>query len=251
VKPTGSAADFIPARPTIAKMRAASKGCRGCHLYKVGTQTVFGEGPSRAHVLVVGEQPGDAEDKAGQPFVGPSGKLLDRAFDSAGIDRDDVYVTNAVKHFKWAKDARTKRRIHKTPNAGELRACFPWLEHEIALIKPQVIVCLGATAAKTLLGRTFSVTKMRGVAVKSQWAPMVFATVHPSAVLRAPSDERARAEQMFIADIRKVGRYLTREATALKRSDRETGTFFEWPSPSSTLGRRSGTSSASTRPSRE
>src|ERR1043165_590623 len=176
-KPTGSAADFIPARPTIAKLRAASKGCQGCDLFKVGTQTVFGEGPSTAHVMVVGEQPGDMEDRAGKPFVGPSGKLLDRAFEGAGIDRDDVYVTNAVKHFKWAKDARTKRRIHKTPNAGEVKACFPWLAHETPLITRDVIVCLGAAAPKGLLGRTFSVMKKRGVAIQSEWAPAVFATV--------------------------------------------------------------------------
>src|SRR5689334_15038684 len=156
-KPTGSAADFIPPRPTLASLRAASKGCRGCDLFKLGTQTVFGEGPTSARVMVVGEQPGDQEDKAGRPFVGPSGKLLDHAFDAAGIDRDDVYVTNAVKHFKWARDARTKRRIHKTPSAGEIRACQPWLEQEIALVRPHVIVCLGATAAKALLGRDFSV----------------------------------------------------------------------------------------------
>src|SRR5690242_9614532 len=180
-KPTGSAADFIPPRPTLASLRAAAKGCRGCDLFKLGTQTVFGEGPSRARVLVVGEQPGDTEDRAGKPFVGPSGKLLDRAFDAAGIDRDDVYVTNAVKHFKWAKDAKTKRRIHKTPSAGEIRACRPWLEQEIAIVRPEVIVCLGATAAKSLLGKSFSVMKSRGVAVETEFADVAFATVHPSA----------------------------------------------------------------------
>ncbi|HXT16121.1 MAG TPA: UdgX family uracil-DNA binding protein [Gemmatimonadaceae bacterium] len=211
-KATGSAADFIPPRATLSKLRAASKGCRGCHLFKLGTQTVFGEGPSTATVVVVGEQPGDQEDKAGRPFVGPSGKLLDRAFDAAGIAREDVYVTNAVKHFKWAKDARSARRIHQTPSAGEVKACHPWLAHEIALIRPQVIVVLGATAAKSLLGRTFSVMKQRGVLVKSDWAPAVFATVHPSAVLRAPRDQRVIAERMFIADMRKVGRYLAKHA---------------------------------------
>jgi uracil-DNA glycosylase family protein len=247
VKPTGSAADFIPPRPTLPKLRAAAKGCRGCHLYKLGTQTVFGEGPARARVMVVGEQPGDAEDKAGRPFVGPSGKLLDRAFDEAGIDRDDVYVTNAVKHFKWAKDARSDRRIHKTPNAGEIRACFPWLEHEIALIKPDVIVCLGATAAKTLLGRTFSVMKSRGVPVKSDWAPAVFATVHPSAVLRAPRDDRARAEAQFIADIKKVGRHVAKATPATKRAAPGARRFSAWP----TTAARSRTSSASTRSSRK
>lgn len=244
--PTGSAADFIPARATLSALRAASKGCRGCHLFKLGTQTVFGEGPRAAHVMVVGEQPGDAEDKAGRPFVGPSGRLLDHAFDAAGIDRDDVYVTNAVKHFKWAKDARSKRRLHRTPSAGEVRACFPWLEAEIALVKPRVIVCLGATAAKALLGRTFSVMKKRGIAIESEWASAVFATVHPSAVLRAPSDQRARAEQMFIADMRKVGRFLAKFMETSERTRGPARKFSGWP----TTGHRSTTSSASTRSSR-
>jgi len=248
-KPTGSAADFIPPRPTLTKLRAAAQHCRGCDLYTCGTQTVFGEGPSRARVLVVGEQPGDAEDRAGKPFVGPSGKLLDRAFDAAGIDRDDVYVTNAVKHFKWAKDAKTKRRIHKTPSAGEIRACRPWLEQEIAIVRPEVIVCLGATAAKSLLGKSFSVMKSRGVAVETEFADVAFATVHPSAVLRAPSEERARAEKMFIADMRKVGRYLEKlesGARKAKRAERPARRLSAWP----TTAHRSGTSSESTRSSR-
>jgi uracil-DNA glycosylase len=227
-KPTGSAADFIPPHATLSKLRAASKGCRGCDLYKLGTQTVFGEGPGSAKVMVVGEQPGDAEDKAGRPFVGPSGKLLDHAFDAAGIDRDDVYVTNAVKHFKWAKDTRTKRRIHKTPNAGEIRACMPWLEHEIALVQPRVIVCLGATAAKALLGRTFSVMKQRGIALESTWAPAVFATVHPSAVLRAPPDQRALAEKLFVSDMSAVGRYLRREEARVARRARGSRKLGGW-----------------------
>ena len=244
-KPTGSAADFIPPRPTLSKLRAAAEGCRGCDLFKLGTQTVFGEGPSRARVMVVGEQPGDAEDKAGRPFVGPSGKLLDRAFDAAGIDRDDVYVTNAVKHFKWARDSRSPKRLHKTPNVGEVRACFPWLQHEIALVKPQVIVCLGETAAKALLGRTFSVMKSRGIPTKSEWAHAVFATVHPSAVLRAPSDQRALAEKLFVADMRKVGRYLESER-AEKRAGSDVRRFAGWPA----TGSRSTISSESTRSSR-
>ncbi len=243
VKSTGSAADFIPPRPTLSKARAAAKGCRGCALYKFATQTVFGEGPSTASVMVVGEQPGDAEDKAGRPFVGPSGKLLDRAFEQAGIDRDDVYVTNAVKHFKWAKDAKTTRRLHKTPSAGEIRACHPWLETEIAFIKPDVIVCLGATAAKALLGRTFSVLKQRGVAIESEWAPAVFATVHPSAVLRAPSDQRALAERMFFADLRKVGRFLAKPKS--KRSVNGARKFSGWQ----TTAHPSDTSNASTQSS--
>jgi uracil-DNA glycosylase len=246
-KPTGSAADFIPRRATLSALRRAAAGCRGCHLYKLGTQTVFGAGPRSAEVVVIGEQPGDAEDKAGRPFVGPAGRLLDRALDAAGIDRDDVYVTNAVKHFKWAKDARTKRRIHKTPNAAEIRACRPWLDAEIALIKPRVIVCLGATAAKALLGRTFSVTKRRGIPIESEWAPAVFATVHPSAVLRAPSDQRGRAEQMFVADLRNVGRYLMREPAKSARTRRAAGKFGRWAATE----HPSHTSSASTRSSHE
>jgi uracil-DNA glycosylase family protein len=244
-KPTGSAADFIPPRPTLAKLRAASKGCQGCDLFKLGTQTVFGEGPAGAHVMVVGEQPGDMEDRAGKPFVGPSGKLLDRAFEGAGIDRDDVYVTNAVKHFKWAKDARTTRRIHKTPNAGEIRACLPWLQHEIALVRPHIIVCLGATAAKALLGRTFSVMKSRGIPIDSELAPAVFATVHPSSVLRAPPNERARAERMFMADIRAVARHLTK-ASSRKQTAQRARKLTAW----STTAHPSATSSASIRSSR-
>lgn len=245
-RPTGSAADFIPPRPTLTKLRAASKRCQGCDLFKVGTQTVFGEGPSTAHVMAVGEQPGDMEDRAGRPFVGPSGKLLDRALIAAGIDRDDVYVTNAVKHFKWAKDASTKRRIHKTPSAGEIRACFPWLEQEIALVKPRVIVCLGATAAKALLGRTFSVMKSRGVPIESELAPAVFATVHPSAVLRAPPDQRPRAEKMFMADVQAVASYLAKGSGARKRTTRGARKFPAW----STIAHPSATSSASIRSSR-
>jgi uracil-DNA glycosylase len=244
--PTGSAADFIPPRPTLPKLRAAAQSCRGCHLYKCATQAVFGEGPRAARVMFVGEQPGDVEDKAGHPFVGPSGKLLDRALDAAGIAREDVYVTNAVKHFKWAKDSRSKRRIHKTPNAGELRACAPWLAAEIALLRPRVIVCLGAIAAKSLLGRTFSVMKQRGMAIDSEHADVVFATVHPSAVLRAPSDQRAIAERLFIADIRKVGRYLDKPAKAAKRARKERNTPASWL----TTENRSVISSGRTRSSR-
>jgi uracil-DNA glycosylase len=201
-----SAADFIPLRPTLAKLRTAAKGCRGCNLYKLGTQTVFGEGPKRAKLMLVGEQPGDAEDRAGHPFVGPAGGLLDRALDAAAIDRDDVYVTNVVKHFKWKRDEDTKRRIHSKPSAAEVRACSPWLVEEIALVQPEAIVCLGATAAKALLGNSFSVTKRRAVAIESEWAPFVFATVHPSAVLRAPKARRAREERAFFRDLETIAR---------------------------------------------
>jgi uracil-DNA glycosylase family protein len=206
---TGSAADFIPPRPTLAKLREAARFCRGCKLWTVGTQTVFGEGPQRARVMIVGEQPGDEEDKQGQPFVGPAGRLLDAALEEAGIDRGSVYVTNAVKHFKWERGAKSTRRIHKKPNDGEIRACRPWLDQEMKLVKPEVVVCLGATAAQALLGKTFRVTKSRGQRVSAPFADAVFATVHPSSVLRAP-DSRARAEARaaFVSDLKKVARFL-------------------------------------------
>ena len=207
---TGSAADFIPAHPTLPKLRAASMTCRGCHLWTLGTQTVFGEGPKRARVMIVGEQPGDQEDRAGHPFVGPSGKLLDRALEEAGIDRGDVYVTNAVKHFKWERGEKSARRIHKKPNDAEIRACHPWLEEEIRLVQPDVVVCLGATAAQSIMGKTFRVTKERGRAVKAPNGSTVIATVHPSSVLRAPdASTRAQAEKEFFTDLKKVARQLS------------------------------------------
>ena len=209
---TGSAADFVPPNPTLRKLRLAAAGCRGCHLWMVGTQTVFGEGPERARVMIVGEQPGDQEDRAGHPFVGPSGKLLDRALEEAGIDRGDVYVTNAVKHFKWERGAKGQRRIHKKPNDTEIRACNPWLAEELRLVRPQVVVCLGATAAQALMGKTFRVTKERGKALPAAFGTVI-ATVHPSSVLRAPSgDARAQAEREFLADVRKVAQYLAKHA---------------------------------------
>jgi uracil-DNA glycosylase family protein len=245
VKPTGSAADFIPPRPTLAKMRASVQDCRGCDLYKFATQAVFGAGPARARLIVVGEQPGDVEDREGVPFVGPSGKLFDRALEAAGIDRGDVYVTNAVKHFKFAREARTKRRIHKSPSTGEVRACRPWLEHEIALIGPEIILCLGATAAKALLGSTFSVTKSRGKPIESEWGPEVYTTVHPSAVLRAPRDDRKAAEAAFFADIGKVAARMAKGAARGKRAGRQEPKFTTWP----TTAHRSRTSNAATRSS--
>ena len=184
--------------------------CRGCHLWTLGTQTVFGEGPKRARVMFVGEQPGDQEDRAGHPFVGPAGRLLDSALEQAGIDRDDVYVTNAVKHFKWERGEKSARRIHKKPNDAEVRACHPWLDEEIRLVQPEVVVCLGATAAQSIMGKSFKVTKERGKAVKAPYGGTVIATVHPSSVLRAPDAEaRAQAEREFVADIKKVARQLT------------------------------------------
>lgn len=208
VESTGSASDFLPARPTLTKLRAAVQDCRGCTLYANATQAVFGEGPKTAKLFVIGEQPGDAEDRAGHPFVGPSGLLLDRAFESAGIDRDEIYVTNAVKHFKWAKERRAPRRLHKTPSAGEVRACRPWLLAELSLIKPRAILCLGATASKAVFGPSFSVMKHRGKTLESDLAPIAFATVHPSAVLRAPEGERAAAERKFFSDVERVARHM-------------------------------------------
>ena len=210
VKPYAeSAAPYIPERPTLEKVRAASKGCKACWLWTLGTQTVFGEGPRQADVMFVGEQPGDQEDKAGRPFVGPAGKLLDRALEEAGIDRTSVYVTNAVKHFKWERTERSTRRIHKKPNDAEIRACRPWLESEIALVRPRVIITLGATASQALLGKQFRVTRDRGKPFPSPFAQAVFATVHPSSVLRAPdAAARALAEQELIADLTRVARHL-------------------------------------------
>jgi uracil-DNA glycosylase len=206
---TGSAADFIPPRPSLRTLREAARVCRGCKLWTVGTQTVFGEGPARARVMIVGEQPGDQEDKEGHPFVGPAGRLLDAALEEAGIDRGSVYVTNAVKHFKWERGEKTKRRIHKKPNDGEIRACRPWLDQEMKLVKPAVVVCLGATAAQALLGKTFRVTKSRGQKIAAPFADAVFATVHPSSILRAP-DPKARevARKAFVSDLKKVARFL-------------------------------------------
>jgi DNA polymerase len=203
-----SAADFIPPRPTLERLREAAAGCRGCDLWKHATQTVFGEGPKRAEVMLVGEQPGDQEDRQGHPFVGPSGRLLDEGLDAAGIDRARVYVTNAVKHFKFVRVEPTRRRLHKKPAPGEVRACHPWLEEEIRLVRPRVIVALGATAAQALLGPTFKVTEQRGKTVESAWAGTVIATVHPSAVLRAPADAREQARRDFFADLRRVARVL-------------------------------------------
>jgi uracil-DNA glycosylase len=206
---TGSAADFIPPKPTLATLLEAARGCRGCHLWMPATQTVFGEGPRTAEVMLVGEQPGDLEDRAGHPFVGPAGKLLDTALTQAGIDRTRVYVTNSVKHFKFVTIERG-RRLHKKPTAAEVRACNPWLQEEIRLIKPRVIVALGATAAQALLGKQFRVTQDRGKPVASDLAEAVIATVHPSAVLRAPDDRRDEARQEFIADLKRVAAYLSR-----------------------------------------
>jgi uracil-DNA glycosylase family protein len=200
----GTAAPLVPDRPTLKKLREAAAGCKACPLWETGTQTVFGEGSPDAELVLVGEQPGDEEDKAGRPFVGPAGRLLDQALDEAGIDRKLAYVTNVVKHFKW--QPRGKRRIHQKPNAAEIAACRPWLDAELALLKPKVLVCLGATAAQALLGRQFRVSKDRGVPVESELAPVVMATVHPSAILR--SDDRERELALFVEDLRRVAEAL-------------------------------------------
>jgi len=208
-KTAGDASPLIPPRPTISKLQEAARGCRACPLWKTGTQTVFGDGSRTAKVVFVGEQPGNDEDLAGKPFVGPAGKLLDKALVEAKIDRDEVYVTNVIKHFKW--EPRGKRRIHKKPNAGEIAACRPWLEAEIALVKPQIIVCLGATAAQALLGPKFLVSKQRGHFIESTLAPYIMATVHPSSILRAPDDESRHAEKRrFIDDLKKVARVISK-----------------------------------------
>jgi len=202
-----TAIPFLPAQLTIPQLKAAAAKCKGCDLWQRSTQTVFGEGSRRARIMLVGEQPGDKEDIAGHPFVGPAGKVLDEALIAAGIPRGDVYVTNAVKHFSWTPAQRGKRRIHKKPRYSEIRACRPWLEAEIAVTRPHVIVCLGATAAQALLGTDFSVMRRRGQFVPSPLAPRVMGTVHPSSILRAP-DQRSRHEQKnaFIEDLKIVAR---------------------------------------------
>jgi DNA polymerase len=202
----GSAATLIPEKPTLPKLRAAAADCKACPLWQTGTQTVFGEGAAHADVVFVGEQPGDQEDLEGRPFVGPAGKLLDKALVEAGIDRDQVYVTNVVKHFKW--QARGKRRIHQKPNWREIAACRPWLDTEIALLEPRVLVCLGATAAQALLGRDFRVSRQRGELVESPLAPNVLATVHPSSILRADAETRELEYREFVRDLEKVAQVI-------------------------------------------
>jgi uracil-DNA glycosylase family protein len=201
------AEDLIPPRPTLSSLKSAAADCQACDLWKTGTQTVFGEGVRRVRVMLVGEQPGNEEDLSGRPFVGPAGRLLDDALETAGIDRKQTYVTNVVKHFKW--EPRGKRRIHKKPNSLEIASCRPWLEAEIALIKPDVIVALGATAAQALIGPQFRVTKQRGEFIPSTLAPYVMATVHPSSILRAPDDETRQLElKLFIDDLKKLAKVI-------------------------------------------
>ncbi len=211
---TGSAADFIPPRPTLPTLREAAAGCRGCDLWLDATQTVFGEGAAHAAVMFVGEQPGDQEDRVGRPFVGPAGRLFDEALEAAGIDRGVVYVTNAVKHFKFVRTELVKRRLHKKPNAAQVRACNPWLREEIRLVQPKLVVALGSTAAQALLGTAFRVTQHRGEVVTSEWAGPVLATVHPSSVLRAPDEYRADARREFFEDVARVASYLRKARSA-------------------------------------
>ncbi len=206
-KTSGSAKEYFPEKLTLPSLRSAAADCKACDLWKRGTQTVFGEGRRRSTVLFVGEQPGNEEDLAGKPFVGPAGRLFDNALDEAGIDRAQTYVTNVVKHFKW--EPRGKRRIHKKPNAQEISACRPWLEAEISVVKPKVVVALGATAAQALLGPKFRVTQQRGEFIESTLAPYVMATGHPSSILRAPDEETRRLEyRRFVNDLKKLARVI-------------------------------------------
>jgi uracil-DNA glycosylase len=204
-----SAADFLPARRSLAALRAAAAGCRGCDLYEDATQTVFGEGRAKARVVVVGETPGDQEDRQGKPFVGPAGRELDRALDRAGIDRGDAYVTNAVKHFRFQE--RGKRRIHQKPDGRHIKACRPWLDAELGLLEPEALIVMGATAAQALLGASFKVTKERGKLLETELAPIVVATIHPSAILRERDDEaRHLQREAFTSDIHVAAEALRR-----------------------------------------
>jgi uracil-DNA glycosylase len=206
---TPTATELIPDRPTIPRMREAAAGCRACPLWKSGTQTVFGEGKRSASLVLVGEQPGDREDIVGKPFVGPAGRILDEALEAAGISRSSAYVTNVVKHFKWRPSGN--RRLHQTPRANEIEACKPWLEAEIAVVKPKALVCLGATAAKALLGSQVRITRDRGRPLESDLAPLTIATAHPSAILRLRDDaERRAAREELVADLTLVARALDR-----------------------------------------
>lgn len=204
---TTSARDFLPEKRTPEELRAAAQSCKGCDLYKDATQTVFGEGPKRAEIILVGEQPGDMEDRAGHPFVGPAGRLLDKALAEAGIQREQTYVTNAVKHFKWIW--RGKRRLHQKPAVREIAACRPWLEAEIESIQPKICVCMGSTAAQSVLGRAVLITKERGKFIESKLAPVTFITIHPSAIYRQRDEnERDREYRRFASEIKLVRRKL-------------------------------------------
>jgi len=204
------ATGYLPKQHSLPAIREAVQNCHGCDLYRNATQAVPGEGARSSAIVFVGEQPGDEEDRRGRPFVGPAGRLLDRALEEAGIDRSEVYVTNAVKHFKF--EERGKRRIHKKPTASETKACRPWLEAELAIVRPRILVCLGATAAQSVFGPAYRVTKERGQFVHHEWAEQATSTVHPSAILRAPDDQRQIEYQRFVEDLKKI-----REAADKKR----------------------------------
>jgi DNA polymerase len=199
-----TAAEFLPARKSLTALRSAVQGCRGCALYANATQAVFGDGPAKADIVMVGEQPGDQEDRQGKPFVGPAGRILSQGLKEAGIDRTQVFVTNVVKHFKF--QPRGKRRIHKRPSAEEVRACRPWLDAELEAVKPKALIALGATAAQDLFGRSFRVTKQRGERLDFDFAPLVMATIHPSAILRADDDQREEEYRRFVADLQVLAR---------------------------------------------
>lgn len=199
-----TAVDYLPERRTLPSLREAVQGCRGCSLYANATQAVFGEGPTKAEILMVGEQPGDQEDRRGKPFVGPAGRILSEGLEEAGIDRTQVFVTNIVKHFKFER--RGKRRIHKRPAAEEIKACRPWLDAELDVVKPKALVALGATAAQDLFGRSFRVTKQRGEPLDFPFAPLVMATIHPSAILRADDDQRDEEYRRFVEDLEALAR---------------------------------------------
>jgi DNA polymerase len=208
-----TAADYLPDRRTLPALREAVQSCQGCALYERATQAVFGEGRAHARVMMVGEQPGDEEDVAGHPFVGPAGRLLDQMMEAAGLARDQVFVTNAVKHFKWTP--RGKRRMHQKPSSSEVGACRPWLEAELAAIEPEVLIVLGATASQSLLGRAFRVTQARGALFASRWAPHTLATVHPSSLLRIPDqEERRAARREFVRELALVAEVLRGGAAA-------------------------------------
>jgi uracil-DNA glycosylase family protein len=203
------ATPFLPEKRTLSALREAAAGCRGCHLWRGATQTVFGEGLKRARVMLVGEQPGDKEDLAGKPFVGPAGRELDKGLEAAGIARDEAYVTNVVKHFKF--EERGRRRIHQTPKRFEIDACSPWLDEELRVVAPEALVLLGATAAKALMGSSFRLTRHRGEVLDSELAPIVTATIHPSAILRQQDDaSRSREREAFAEDLRVVAKALAR-----------------------------------------
>jgi DNA polymerase len=207
VEHRGDATPFLPQNKSLTALRDAAAGCRGCHLYAHATQTVFGEGPAKSRLMMVGEMPGDREDLAGHPFVGPAGRELDKALEVAGISRGDVYITNVVKHFKF--EQRGKRRIHQTPKRFEVDACFPWLREELEVVGPQALLILGATAGKALLGSKFTLRQTRGRPIESDLAPFVTATIHPSAILRAPDDDSRQAErEAFTRDLEAVAAYL-------------------------------------------